>query len=285
MVDFKVSKSYCTVSDVEAATGVAADVTGGATTAQIQAYIKDASDEVDLLTHTRYHSVEDSGTATAGSTTSLTDGGQSWTGGQWENYVLWIYAGTGSGQYAPISSNTATVLLLGKTLTTAPDATSQYRIIPDVYFDDNIDGSGKTTLNLNYYPLIELISLSIRGTAVTPAKVYQFKKIGELILNSNLDPEFTYFDSTYPQQVDIEYVYGVYPVPRVIKRLTAIIAGMKSLILQIGGTYNDVTSYSVPHFTASKGEPYTNIRETLSRLEKEKDKLLEKSIIIYPIVV
>ena len=70
--DFLVSKSYCTQTDVERAMGVAAAETN-VTQTMILSSIESASDEVDLLTHTRYLSIEDSGTATTGGTTTLTD--------------------------------------------------------------------------------------------------------------------------------------------------------------------------------------------------------------------
>jgi hypothetical protein len=65
--------------------------------------------------------------ATAGSTTTLTDSTQSWTTNAYVNKVVTIVAGTGAGQSAIITSNTGTALTFSA-LGTAPDATSTYRI-------------------------------------------------------------------------------------------------------------------------------------------------------------
>lgn len=79
----------------------------------------------------------DGGTATAGSTTTLTDTAQAWTVNQWANYAVNIVFGTGKGQVMRIKSNTATVLTFYKPVLmewgngVAADATSVYIIGPD----------------------------------------------------------------------------------------------------------------------------------------------------------
>lgn len=276
-----VAKSYCVQSDVERAMGVAADETN-LTSAQIVEAIKSASNEVDLLTHTIFHSIEDSGTAEAGSTTTLQDTDQSWTTNEWANFVLWCHTGAGNGQYTIIASNDSDTLTVAE-VTTAFGATSQYRIIPDCIESKNLNGDGTQKMFMPYYPIQALQTLTIAGTSVTPAKVYVWEDEGYLELHSQLSPESNNFTNQYPQCISVTWVYGVYPVPADIKRFTAVIAGLQCLITQIGGTYNDVTSYSIPHLTASKGEPYVNIREALLRLIKEKDRTI-KSIIKYPVV-
>ena len=277
----RVDRSYCTQSEVERAMGVAAGDTN-VTQAQILQAIIDASNEVDLITHSTYHSVEDSGTATSGAATTLTDSSQSWTANEWDNYVVWIYGGTGSGQWREIVSNTTTALTVA-TWTTNPDNTSTYRIIPDCILDLDRDGDGTDTFFVPYYPIVNLQSLEIAGTTVTPSKVYIYGDSGYIRLHGQLGPEVNYFSESYPQDVSISWVYGVYPIPNDVKRLTACIAAIQCLITQIGGTYNDVTSYSVPHLTASKGEPYMNIRSALDYLTKEKDKLMMR-IVKYPVM-
>lgn len=73
----------------------------------------------------------DAGTATAGSTTTLTDSGKAWETNRWANYAVRITGGTGKGQVAPIASNTGTVITLNRAFTTAPDTTSTYLIVGD----------------------------------------------------------------------------------------------------------------------------------------------------------
>ena len=69
------------------------------------------------------------GTATAGTTTTLTDSSKNWTASQYSNgqYKVYITSGTGAGQSALITANTSTSLTFAA-ITTAPDATSQYAI-------------------------------------------------------------------------------------------------------------------------------------------------------------
>ena len=283
-MEFLVEKSYCTSAQVAQSMGFAADTTN-VTTAMVTQSIKWASDEVDLLSNTRYWSVEDNGTAESGTTTSLTDTDKEWTVDGYTNYVVWIYGGTGSGQYSRITSNTATALTLTDTLTTAPSSDSTYRIIPDVYISESLDGDGTTSLYLQKYPFKAIVSLVIDGTTVSTSKVYTYQNEGLIKLHGELSPEMTTFVSTPPQANVIKYLFGVYPIPTYISRLTANIAAMQCIITQIGGTYDDVTSYSLPGgFTASLGEPYVNIRETLIRLGNE-NKELVKRIRKVPVVV
>jgi hypothetical protein len=66
------------------------------------------------------------GTATSGTTTTLTDSNAAWGTNMWAGYTLSIDAGTGSGQTFVVVSNTATALTFAAG--TAPDATSTYSL-------------------------------------------------------------------------------------------------------------------------------------------------------------
>jgi len=71
--------------------------------------------------------VEVNGTATAGSTTTLTDSTKAWEVDEFKNHWVLVLDGTGEGQMAKIISNTATQLTFGA-LATGLDATSIYQI-------------------------------------------------------------------------------------------------------------------------------------------------------------
>lgn len=71
----------------------------------------------------------DSGTASAGAASTLTDGSKSWTVNGYANQVVYITGGTGSGQVRNITSNTGTVLTVSDAWTTNPDNTSTYQIL------------------------------------------------------------------------------------------------------------------------------------------------------------
>jgi hypothetical protein len=70
--------------------------------------------------------------ATSGTTTTLTLTGAGWTVNAFTNKMLTIISGTGAGQEAKITSNTATVLTF-PAMTTAPDSTSHFRVNEDLY--------------------------------------------------------------------------------------------------------------------------------------------------------
>lgn len=70
----------------------------------------------------------DNGIATAGTTLTLTDSTKAWTTGQFIDASVTIISGTGAGQSAIISANTATQLTFAPAFTTAPDTTSIYSI-------------------------------------------------------------------------------------------------------------------------------------------------------------
>ena len=73
----------------------------------------------------------DAGTATAGSSTTITDSTKSWPTNKWVNYAVRIMNGTGAGQVLPIASNTATAITVVGPWTTTPDSTSVYTIQGD----------------------------------------------------------------------------------------------------------------------------------------------------------
>ena len=85
------------------------------------------SDIKQLLRAYEITTTVDSGTATAGGATSLTDTGKTWTVNDYVGDFLAITGGTGSGQVRRITSNTATALTVA-TWTSNPSTDSTYKI-------------------------------------------------------------------------------------------------------------------------------------------------------------
>lgn len=83
-----------------------------------------------MVTTGIYDATYDSGTASAGAATTLTDSTKSWATDQWISYQVRITGGTGIGQIRPITDSTGTVLTVAA-WTTQPDATSTYVIEGD----------------------------------------------------------------------------------------------------------------------------------------------------------
>ena len=145
-----------------------------------------------------------------------------------------------------------------------------------------LDGNGSNQMLLDYWPLVTLDALTIDGTSVTTSKVFKYLESGKIILKDTA--EETIFKNTEEQQVVIQYTYGYNldfttpsntPDAYLVTKVTSIIAGMAALVNQIGGTFNDVTAYTLPELTVSKGEPFTNIRETIMRLNNEYIRIVE----------
>ncbi len=111
----------------------------------IQSFTPDAT--------TRYVIMDTFGTATAGTTTTLTDAGQNWETNCFTNKRVRFLSGTSQGNEYTITSNTSTALTFGAG--TAPDTSTAYAILessPRTYgiHLDMIIASTDTTLNSKY---------------------------------------------------------------------------------------------------------------------------------------
>ena len=208
--------SFCTIEQVKQAISFPSD---GAPLADavIGNFIKDAEEEIEDIYKTKFGSIEDYGTADGDcATTTFSDTSKTWEINDFVGYIVWIYGGTGNGQYSEIQSNTKTKLTFN-TITTTPDATSTYRILKLGYKDETIDGSGNDEMFINYQPLINLNSLTIDSTSVTPGYVYQDNSSGRLRLKTTA--EVRYFSNTNPQQNNIKYINGENQIPTKIQKL------------------------------------------------------------------
>ena len=233
----------------------------------INSFISYAEEEIENIYHTKFGNIEKTGTATSGTTTTITVSGTPYTIDEYIDYVVWIIAGTNSGEYRKITTNTVSVLTVSSAFSAAIDDTSQFRITKLGYKSETVDGTGEKVQFVQYQPLIKLNSLTIDSTSVTPSSVYQYET-GRLVMSTSA--EVCYFSNNTPQLIDLEYIYGVYPMPRIIKRLCILLASIRTLTAQISGTYDDFTSVNLPGgFTGSKGEPYMNIREAVTGFQGE----------------
>ena len=259
--------AFCTVEEVRTAINFPAS---GApvTDSQIADNIVYAEEEIEQIYHTRFGNVEINSVATSGTDTTIVDSTQTYTADEYLGYVVWIYAGTNEGEYREITLNTTTSLTVNPAFTNPIDSSSYFRITKLGYKDETVDGSGYKYQFVNFQPLIVLNSLTIDAVTNTVSAVNQYQMSGKLLLGTN--SESKYFTDGKPQLINIKYVYGVYPLPNIIKRLCIILASLRVLTAQIAGTYDDFTSITLPGgFTGSKGEPYINIKSGLDYLTGE----------------
>lgn len=265
---------YCTVDEVKAAINFPS--TGAPVSdADITDFILDSEEEIERLYNTKFGNVEASGTADGDfSTTTFSDSTQSWTTDEHVGDVVWIHTGTGSGQYREITVNDATKVTVSPAFDTTPDATSEYRIVMLGYEDEDVDGSGNDEQFTRHLPLINLNALTIDTDSITVGNVFTYNDSGRLVLGP--DAEASYFLRTQPQQINIKYIYGVYPIPRIIKRLCVILAGMRTVAAKISGSYTDFATISLPGgVSGSKGQPYVNLQAGITQMSNEAKKIVE----------
>lgn len=144
-------------------------------------------------------------------------------------------------------------------------------------YDENesIEGPEINTIFLSHFPvqaITTMKSYDVDGTLQktwTGSDYWLDLDVGRIRLRSD---EF----ANQRRRVEVVYTQGYFSVPRKIKDLTASIAAIQILVQQIGGTYDDVTTYSLPTgISVSVGEPYMNMRATIERLEKRVQELLK----------
>jgi hypothetical protein len=143
-----------------------------------------------------------------------------------------------------------------------------------------LDGNGFNYMYLPRYPVQSVTTLNVNGTSVTPSKLFIYKDDGRIVLKS--DAEVSSFDNSLPQTVAVTFVYGynysfsgtIDSEAYFIRKLASVIAGISILTQQVGGTFDDVTAYQLPEFQASKGEPWTNIIQTVMKLQTMYDNMI-----------
>jgi len=271
---------YCTEDDVRREIGLdSSDVSD----VDILEFIKMSEDEVDTITHTTFLKVQSDGTATSATTATIADTNQSWTANEWNSdankvggYMVYVYSGTGNGQARVITDSTTSSLTISPDWETTPSTDSLYRIFKNTYEDETFTGDGTQTYFTKEYPLLNLYSITIDSTDVTPSNIYQTNQWGKLHLGSS--SEVTYWKDTYPLLCNIKYFYGVYPVPLLVRDLTAVLAAIRCASYMIGGTYTFATSYSIPDLSVTKGVPYPHFNTALEKLTKRRDWLVDQII-------
>ena len=77
-------------------------------------------------------------------------------------------------------------------------------------------------------------------------------------------------------RVKVVYTYGYTTVPTNIAALSATISAMRTLIHQVGGMYDEPTSYSLPSgVSVAVGEPYVSMIRNIEKLKDEKANLIK----------
>ena len=144
-------------------------------------------------------------------------------------------------------------------------------------------GNNKTSMFLHRSPLITLDALTIGTSTVSTTYVDVVKPTGQITLKSTSEVgKFTLPTNEVPsssaRNITVQYTWGYFNVPYWYNRLVEIIAALGVLTQQMGATSDDVTNYSIGDVSASRGEPFTNIRATMFELQREKNDILMKFV-------
>ena len=268
--------AYVTVDEVRRTLGVTdSDIIPDDVITQA---IEFAEDEIDRITFTTYYPVLETGRVTSATDTTLVETNKEWNTDDLTGYAVYIYAGTGIGQIREITDNDETSVTVA-TWTTNPDSTSRYIITYLNKETVNIDGTGGSTILLKDYPIVQIDSLKIEDTEIDSDDYIFYKDTGRIVLlNTAAKTSFTKpIGNIYNQAVEITYHWGVLPevkrgrieTNRIIKRATCLVASLQALAYQIGGTYDDASTWNLPEMGVSRGQAYINIKGVVDVLVKE----------------
>jgi len=275
---------YCTADEVYESTTLDSSIVPEAA---VNNFIKAAERDVDRFTFTTYWAVNNNAqTVDSATNNTISVSGTPYTADALIGMHVWVYSGTGIGQMIKITDNTEDTITVEENWGTNPVNGDLFRVIytaTDPRFNDVEDGNGEDWFFTPDYPIQILNSVTIDDVSVSTSNIYQYKKMGKLVLKSSA--EVTTWRDTYPQQVELDYHYGVYPLPEEVKRYVVVLASLKTLAAQMGGTYATPSTYSLPEGSVTVGQAYVNIRGTFDVLMKEHALLREQILIRYTKVV
>ncbi len=246
----------------------------------IDRFILDAQDEIRKLFKTEFGNEEASGTATSVTDSTITDTALASTINEHQRQVLWVFTGNevddeavAADEIHQIISNTATTITIRDTFGTTPSVGAKFRVVDLKYKDETRDGSGNDIQFTRFQPLFDINSLIIDGTNIVLNTLFLRKEAGEIELGK--DSSTRVFSRTNPQQVNITYTYGVYPIPRIITRLCVVVAAIRTAMAKVTGSYVDYATISLPGLSGSKGQPYVNLKAGVDELQDEAKEIVE----------
>ena len=183
----------------------------------------------------------------------------------------------------PADTNIATVTeyydgSTWQTLTVTENETGTEKLLTNGQLEWTAPGDwAQTTINSStslYYLRIRITS-GAYSTAPKLEQVYaedelskwinsravRVSEIGKLTFINNYIPSGT-------KNIKVRYNVGMASVPYNVRDLTANLAALQALVKLIGGSFDDVTAYTIPEMSISKGEPYTNMRAAIIEIQK-----------------
>lgn len=104
------------------------------------------------------------------------------------------------------------------------------------------------------------------NTTLTSSE-YQYTEDGRVIVNKSIP--------NGKRNVKITYTHGYTAVPSDVSQLASLIGAKMTFVFISGGSYDDVTGYTIGRKQFQIGEAWVNIREVISQVEKRIEQLLD----------
>ena len=181
-----------------------------------------------------------------------------------------VSGGTLDGTWQYYNGSTWTAL-------TATDGTTDLTATGEVTFEAPSDwGTVSVNSSDDLYYIRLTLTVGDYSTSPTVNQIYMLDVIDSEINTRDIQfeswGEVSFMSKTIPdgiKNIKIRYKYGATSVPKKVRELSASLAACACFYKLIGGSFDDVTSYSIPEMSVSKGEPYTNMRAAIIELQKK----------------
>ena len=161
-----------------------------------------------------------------------------------------------------------------------------------------ITGNKATTINLSNYPIQSITEFKILDTNMSATSTYGTLTSVQIAagtyyttnywLDVMEDPitgstiplgKITLISDTFPvgrNNIKVSYTYGYSTVPVAVRDLATCLAGIRTWIRFMGGSYNYLNSYSIPQQSVSKGDFYDRGQKMIDQLTNESNRLLDR---------
>lgn len=143
------------------------------------------------------------------------------------------------------------------------------------YYSESFED--KYVIMLSNYPVLSITSLEFIGDdlavddTLTENTDFHWFDYGKITLITSSKPE-----GPGKKRIKVTYTYGYTEVPAIVKRLSAVMASIMAFVNLTGGSYDEITSYTLGPKSVSVGEPYMNMRAAIEKLEVMKTQLLNE---------
>lgn len=164
--------------------------------------------------------------------------------------------------------------------------------------NDTQSGGYATTINLSEYPIQSITSFTqvdVNGNAVATYGNLTSVQIAagtyyttDYWLDVLVDPitlsvipygKITLKSDIFAagkNSIKVAYTYGYSAVPTVIKNLAVCLAGIRTWLVFMGGSYNRLNEYEIPQQSVVKGDFYVRCKRNVQELEDEANRILDR---------